>query len=65
MILYNLPKFKVLLKYKSNRMGAQAICNSTHGVGTLCRCIGLWILANSIGNINTAKSLQKSRKKFA
>ena len=27
--------------------------------------LGLWISANSVGNINTAKSLQKNRKKFA
>ena len=27
--------------------------------------LGLWILANSIVNINTAKSLQKSGKQFA
>ena len=27
--------------------------------------LGLWISANSVGNVNTAKSLQTSRKQFA
>ena len=27
--------------------------------------LGLWLSANSVGNINTAKSLQKSKKPFA
>ena len=26
--------------------------------------LGLWIIANSVGNINTAESLQKNRKQF-
>ena len=40
-----------------------------HGINSCMSCenlqLGLWISANSIQNINTAKSLQKNRKQFA
>ena len=57
-------KLNVNSTTKSKRIDeARTLCNSTPGVRTLCRLsIGSLNLANSVGNINTAKSLQKSRK---
>ena len=45
---------------KSKRIeGARAICNSNPQVGDpVPTLIGYWISGNSVGNINTAKSLK-------
>ena len=54
-MLHLLYTIFVILKWK-NREGVESCVDFQ---------LGLWISANSVGNINKAKSLQKSRKQFA
>ena len=64
-LMFFFQGIKLMTIHERKRIkGKRVIWNLIPEVGTLPFQLGLWISANSVGNINTAKSLQKRRKKL-
>ena len=64
-VFWLLNLFRLFIRVKQKRVKDFNNCMSPLRGSSINFQLCLWISANNIGNINTAKSLQKSRKQFA